>query len=163
MAEDIIESGVRFIADNAFYIEKSELYKNIRKGIRSVEFIRSRNGDLMFVEAKSSFPNQSNLESIEQFYNQINDVCDKFIHSLNLFASIKVGATEDDVLNRLIYSNRIAVMFVLVIKHHEQIWCDGVEKAIKQTLPLYLMKIWRPKVLVTNHANAIKEGIARLI
>ena len=56
----IIESGMHFIAENSFYIEKSNIYTKLGEGIKSIEFVRVIDNKLLFVEAKSTFPNPSN-------------------------------------------------------------------------------------------------------
>ena len=91
------QSGMDFIADNAFHIEESEVYSKIGEGIKSVEFIRAVDDKLVFVEAKTTFPNPDNpsVENYKRFQAEISDVCDKFIHSLNLYSSIKAGVNEE--------------------------------------------------------------------
>ena len=67
MNEPIIESGMRFDNTDAWRIEKSALYTSLSKGndgFKVVEFIRVKDGNYIFVEAKSSFPNLHNPDSI---------------------------------------------------------------------------------------------------
>ena len=92
------QSGMDFIANNSFHIEKADVYKNIGEGVRSVEFIRAKNDMLLFVEAKLSFPNPNNpdTDNKAKFQKEIDEICEKFIHSLNLFSSIEVGVSEAD-------------------------------------------------------------------
>ena len=57
MYEPIIESGMRFDNADAWRIEKSALYTSLSKGndgLKVVEFIRVKDGNYIFVEAKSS-------------------------------------------------------------------------------------------------------------
>ena len=57
MAEDKFPhfSGMDFIPDDAYPIEDSVVYINIKnKGIRSVEFVRIKDDKLLFIEAKAS-------------------------------------------------------------------------------------------------------------
>ena len=49
MASIIYESGMAFIVDNAFQIEKSMIYKGLGEGVKSVEFIRVVDDSLLFV------------------------------------------------------------------------------------------------------------------
>jgi len=93
-------SGLAFIDENVFHIEKSPLYTQLGNNVKTVEFIRSINKDLLFVEAKSSFPNpdgtipnpkKGNKIGTELFDEEIADICEKFTHSLNLYSAIKVG------------------------------------------------------------------------
>ena len=81
MANVINESGMDFIADNAFEIENSKIYKELGEGIKSVEFVRGIDDMLLFVEAKTTFPNPNNPSEDEpnRFLDEIENICDKFI------------------------------------------------------------------------------------
>ena len=59
MGNTISESGMEFVSDNAFYIEKSDLYTKLGDGVRSVEFIRIKGDKLLFVEAVRIRPSAS--------------------------------------------------------------------------------------------------------
>jgi hypothetical protein len=161
MAENIIEeSGMRFIADNVFHIEKSELYARIDEGVKSVEFIRIKDTKLMFVEAKTTLPNPQNPSSSEKYNGEIADICDKFIHSLNLYASVKAGVAAEILLDVFNTQDKVRLVFVLVIKEHKIEWCRPVKTKLLQELPLYLKKIWKPEVYVINYDTAIERQIA---
>ena len=161
MAEVITESGMDFIADNTFHIEKSELYSGIGEGVRSVEFIRVIDDRLLFVEAKTSFPNPNNpsSENLEKFQTAIEDICEKFIHSLSLFSSVKVGVTESSFPNEFVMPEKVSLNFVFVIKSHELEWCRLVEKKLYTTFPSYMKKIWKPNIYVINQENAKKLNL----
>jgi len=155
-------SNMDFIADNVFYIEKSIIYTKL-KGIRTVEFIRAKGDSLIFVEAKTAFPKPDNDPSAKEhgrFAIVINEICEKFVHSLNLYSSVKVGVTETELPVDFTPPHRVTLMFVLVIKTHEQEWCRSIEAAIVRVLPIYLHKIWKPTVLVLNYNTAIKYRLA---
>jgi hypothetical protein len=53
----------------------------------------------MFVEAKTSLanPNNPDLKNREKFEKEISEICEKFIHSLNLYSTIKVGVGEQEL------------------------------------------------------------------
>jgi hypothetical protein len=161
MADVIIESDMKFISDNTFHIEKSGLYTKLGDGIRSVEFIRVKDEKLLFVEAKTTFPNPENpsLENYEKFQSEINDICDKFIHSLNLYSSIKVGVNEENFADSFVSTEKVFLIFILVVKNHKPEWCRKIEPKIIAALPQYLKKIWEPKVYVINHETAIKRNL----
>jgi len=80
MAKTITESGMDFVADNAFHIEKSEVYAKLKDNIKTVEFIRAKGDKLLFMEAKSSFPNPNNHESSVEFQSEIkshlSEICE---------------------------------------------------------------------------------------
>jgi len=154
------QSGMDFIAENSFHIEKANVYKNIGEGVRSVEFIQIRNNKLYFVEAKTSFPNPNNPneDNKVRFKNEIDDICEKFIHSLNLFASIKMGVTEDCFHSELIKPEKVSLIFLLVIKNHKFEWCRPIKGKLEEELPHYLKQIWKPSIYVLNHQKAIEQG-----
>jgi hypothetical protein len=161
MAEYIIEeSGMHFIADNVFHIEKSALYAHIGKGVKSVEFVHIKDTKLMFVEAKTTLPNPENSSSPEKYNEEIADICDKFIHSLNLYSSVKTGVAEEELPDVFNAQDKIQLVFVLVIRNHKIEWCRPIQMELLQKLPSYLKKIWKPKVYVINYDTAIERQIA---
>ena len=161
MTDVIVESGIPFVAENVFHIENTAAYKNLGSGIKSVEFVRRKNEVLVFVEAKTTFPNPNNSET--KFNIASADIADKFIHSLNLFASIILGLYTDDIsATDNLSSKSTTITFILVIREHMTEWCEQVKD--KLTLLLndctYFREIWRPKVYVINYATAVKFGLA---
>jgi hypothetical protein len=61
----ITESWMKFVCENVFHIEKSPQCARLSSSIKTVEFVRAKGDRLLFVEAKSSFPNPHNLEPNE--------------------------------------------------------------------------------------------------
>ena len=161
MVDAIIESGMSFVTDNVFYIEKSPLYKDLGESIRSVEFIRVKNENLLLVEAKTTFPNPDNPseDNLMKFRTEIEDICDKFIHSLNLLSSVEIGLAGDVYDEAFSLPDKVTLVFILVIKNHQLEWCRKVKKAFIEALPDYLKRIWKPIVYVINHATAINRDI----
>ena len=155
------QSGMDFIANNSFYLEEEDVYKNIGDKIRSVEFIRVKEDMLLFVEAKTSFPNPNspNVNNKERFQSEINQICEKFIHSLNLFSSIEIGVSKKNYPDDFIKPKKVSIVFLLVIKNHEINWCRPIVNKINVELPSYLKKIWKPIVYVINQQKAIEQGI----
>jgi hypothetical protein len=158
MDEFIIESDMRFIADNAFHIEKSQVYRNIGKGIRSVEFIRVLDNDLLFVEAKTTFPNPNNDKN--SYQSAIDEICEKFIHSLNLVSSLYVRVAIDPLFAKITLQDKTSLIFVLIIANHQLCWCRFVKRSIETALPFYLRKIWKPTIYVINKEIAIHHKLA---
>jgi hypothetical protein len=157
------QSGMDFIADNTFHIEKTNSYESIRdKGVRSVEFIRVKDDTLLlFVEAKTAFPNPNNpsAENEARFQEEIDDVCEKFTHSLNLFSSIEIGVTSEEFPDGFIVPEKVSLIFMLVVKNHAFEWCKPIKGEIEATLPYYLKKIWKPRVSVINEGIAAEQGL----
>jgi len=154
------QSGMDFIANNSFHIEEADVYKNIGEGIRSVEFIRAKNDMLLFVEAKTSFPNPNNpdTDNKARFQKEIDEIREKFIHSLNLFSSIELGVSEADYSSDFLKPKKVSIVFLLVIKNHEFKWCSPIKKKLDAELPHYLKTIWKPTIYVVNQQKAREQG-----
>ena len=161
MVSVITESNMNFIAENIFHIEKSKLYENIGEGIRSVEFVRVKDDKLLFVEAKTTFPNPDNpsVENPAKFELEIEGISEKFIHSLNLFSSIKVGVAENAFPSDFVLPKKVSLVFLLVITKHKIEWCKKIERALTAALPSYLKLIWKPEVYVVNQEIAAKRNL----
>jgi hypothetical protein len=159
MPDAIFESGMAFISENTYHIEQSQAYRCLGKNIRSVEFIRRKDTELLFVEAKTTFPNPENIEKPERFREEVGIICEKFIHSLNLFSSIKTGVNQDVLSEAFILPGKQSVVFVLVVRDHKIEWCNRIQEKIIQELPIYLKKLWRPQVRVCNSDFAKKMGL----
>jgi hypothetical protein len=163
MTDYIKESGMYFISDNSFHIEKSPLYTNIGKGVKSVEFIRIKDTKLVFVEAKTTFPNPQNSSlsgNLVKYNEEIADIRNKLIHSLNLYSSVKAGVAEEKLPDAFNAQDKIQIVFVLVIKKHKIGWCKPIKTKLLQELPSYLKKIWKPEVYVINSDGAVKWQLA---
>ncbi|MDR2268114.1 MAG: hypothetical protein LBD81_01530 [Holosporaceae bacterium] len=156
MAMDNIieESGMSFVTDNAFRIEKST---NIKE-VKSVDFVLIHNKSLIFIEAKTSFPNPHNpsKENFEKFRKGIGDIYEKFIHSLNMYSSIKLGVRDEELPKNFINTGSVKLVFVLIIKNHETSWCNELKNILTGMFPKYLNGIWNHEVFVINHKTAIK-------
>jgi hypothetical protein len=150
VADPIIESGMAFISDDAYPIEKSQAYQYLGTSVRTVEFIRRKDSNLLFVEAKTTFPNPNNPENPKRFEEEINRICDNYIHSLNLFSSIKVGVTDDVLPDIFGLREKRILVFVLVVRDHQLAWCRFIKNKIFENLPAYIKKIWKPEIKVYN-------------
>jgi hypothetical protein len=170
MSKTITESGLNFIADNAFHIEKSPAYIRLGDSVKSVELIRAKENKLLFIEAKSSFPNPNNLTpnsikrnktGAELFQEEISDICDKFTHSLNLYSAINVGVIADGFPPDFNPSDKVSLIFILVITGFEQTWCDEIQKALTIQIrnTACMSKIWKPEIAVMNDKTAINRKI----
>lgn len=160
MAKTITESGLDFIADNTFHIEKSDIYAKLKESIKTVEFVRAKGNKLLFVEAKSSFPDINNPISIENFQSAIDNIADKFVHSLNLYSSIAIGVNAQ-LPPDFKPAHKISLQFVLIFNNFEQKWCIPIEKALINQLrkSKCIAKIWKPDVSVINHETAAKRSL----
>ena len=160
----ITESNMDFIADtcDTYHIEKSQAYLGIGNSIKTVEFIRRKNNNLLFVEAKTTLANPNNsANTAELFNNEISDICEKFIHSLGLLSAIKVGIISEILPLYLNYIGNVSLKFILVIRNHKTEWCRPIKQAIGQILPVHISKICRPEIFVINQATAQKYNIIK--
>jgi hypothetical protein len=156
MADVITESGMDFAADNTFRIEKSPLYTRIGSGVKAVEFVRAMGDRLLFIEAKTTFANPNNFAegNFAKFLSALDGICEKFIHSLNLYSSVEVGVANSSFPDSFNPPDKTSIALVLVIRNHEYEWCKRIETQLKRALPKYLMKIWKPDVYVMNRETA---------
>jgi hypothetical protein len=150
-------SGMDFIPDNAYVIEDSPERLNNVELVRTVEFVRYRNNSLIFIEAKTTFANPVN--SPIPYKTEITRVCEKFVHSLSLLSSIKVGVTEEVLPTAFDYSNTVSLTFVLVIKNHKFKWCKPIKHALVRQLPDHIKKIWKPNIFVINFETARNQNL----
>jgi hypothetical protein len=158
MSEFIIaESGMEFIANAAdtYHIEKSAAYTTVGNEVKSVEFVRKVDDRLWFVEAKSVFPD---VNDKAQRGNWTRAVCEKFLHSLNLYCTVKLGVTSDTLPTEFTNSN---VLFVLVVKNilADNDDTSGNLKAIQEVLKAKLLpylRIWKTNLLVIGYDDAKK-------
>ena len=162
MVDVITESDMNFFPDNTFHIEDSSLYKSLGEGVKSVEFIRVMEGSLLFIEARKTFPNPGNpdTENRTKFHMQIDEISEKFLHSLNLLSSVEVGVANGNYPDGFVLPDKLSIVFVFVIKNHETKWCRPIRQKLIETLPVYLKTIWKPKVFVINHQTATKRRLA---
>jgi hypothetical protein len=160
MDEQIIESDMEFIANDIFHIEKSQALIKAGQGIKSVEFVRMINDRIMFLEAKTTFPNPEGTDT-NRFDEEVSDICKKFIHSATLYASIVVGVNYDELPDAFIAESKKSIWFVLVIRNHELAWCRYIQTKIRGLLPEYFQKIWDPQVFVINKKSAMKYNLVK--
>ncbi len=172
MMKVIHESGIdfgRFDTDKLYEIEKSKINLDIGKGIKTVEFIYLNGTDLLFVEAKATCPNPANKDSSDaknkKYEAYFSDIAEKFIDSVSLFASIKLGRqirTEEfgRELSEADSFRNIALKLVLVIAGAEESCLPGPKAELESRL-LKWRKIWKADVVVLNRKLAKAAGISR--
>ena len=161
---DSEDSGMYFIRNNAFRIENSDVHNKVKSnGIKTVEFIRIIENRLHFVEAKKSLHDpQGGERAVRFFQEEIGEIRDKFIHSLNLFASIKVGVNEANFADDFVMPKNILLVFLLVVKEHDEIQCKStyaaLNSSLKKNMPHYWLHIWKPIIEVFGYEKAVKQN-----
>jgi hypothetical protein len=147
-------SDMKFVSTDAFPIEDSSARNRLLEG-GIVDFVRKIGSELLFVEAKSSFPNPNTAETPKRFDEEIEAICDKFVVTLKLFSAIKVGVTEDMLPDALSSADKVQVTLALVIRRFEkEEWCVPVKKALEMALPLGIIKLWKPNIKVYTRTSA---------
>lgn len=155
---EIEESGMTFgpfESSHIFWIEKSELYKNLHN-IKTVEFILEHNDNLQFIEAKSSSPRPvpDNTVRFEQF---IDEISQKFLHSLNLYCAGILGrhGSSNDIPDSMknMEHQKLSIKFILVIKNHQTEWLMPIQDALDQKMSS-ISAIWESQVAVINEKIA---------
>ena len=172
----IEESGMNFgpfDENNVFHIEKSKVYCKIKENVKIVEFILKRNDALLFIEGKSSSPqnlqisvtiNKGNeIEVVNYPSPYILEVYNKFNNALNLLLStnLKCYNDENNEINNFVdltKFNSYKINFYLIINGHKKEWLRGIQDALqKQLLPQ--KKIWGVDVIVMNDEIAKKNNL----
>lgn len=157
-----------FQEDNLFHIEKSKLYQKLGDGVKTVEFLLESNNDILFVEAKRSCPNSTNknktVEKAEKFEEYYTSITDKFVDSLQIYAASILGRYDDitEIGSNLIKPDglkNVRLVFILVIKHADDItWLAGPMAELRRRL-LRFRKIWGVEVLVLSESMARDKNI----
>ena len=164
---EYIESNMDFSPlfekNNSIYIEKSQIYKRLGEGIRSVEFITLKpNKKLYFIEAKSSSAKPDNKVD---FNDDCNKILEKIQHSLDLFISKEFEINKDlgnefPICFNENNFNEYKIIFLLIINNHKEEWCSGVMAGLQNKL-IALRKIWKIDVVVWNNEKAVKKGFIK--
>lgn len=170
-AQRIIESGMSFgpFPDgHCFHIEKSEVYRKVKVGVKMVEFflLKIRDGHppiVWMVEARSSTPKPQPRPNFDDF---IDEMRQKFTNalSLGLAACLMRHEDADAELPEAFKGLDLSIAgfrLILVINHHEEAWCfplqDALQKALRSTV-----KTWAlgpAVVLVINDGMARSYGL----
>jgi hypothetical protein len=162
----IKESGLdfgKYEKSDLFHMEESLIYKSIKNGIRTVEFIlRHKNDGILLLEAKSSSPKPGNQEKFDDF---IDDVYRKFSHSADLYFSIVLKRIKDrnnempEYFKSADYST-VKITLLLVINGHEIEWLPPICDALRVRLRRQI-KTWQLGLVVINQKQASEYGLLR--
>lgn len=160
----IEESGIEFgpfDKDDFFAIEEALQQKKLSsKGVCSVEFVVKNNNSLIFLEAKTSIPKDSN-----KFFTEITE---KFEHSLIVFvnALLKRNDLQNDLpANFTVNDSSLqSIKLLLVIKSapsdYLQQLTDKLRKSLKGVSVLWSIK--PQNIQLINEERAIKLKLTKL-
>ena len=157
-----LESGMLFDEGNSYRIEESGAYKAVSGYMRVVDFLQITTKSILFIEAKTTFPNPKNADSVERFREQIFRIYEKFLHSFNLLLALKTGClsvTNFNIPSAYLGFEEKPVIFVLVIRNHEEVWCDAVRLALLEVIPKYIIRLWKVRVIVLSSRGALNKGL----
>lgn len=159
----------KFDEADLFHIEKSQMYKKLGSGIKTVEFVlmHPRNS-VIFLEAKKSCPNAANRfedqikeRKFEEYYTSI---AEKFIMSLQIYLAAILNRYQDisevgEHLQSIANVKEFKFKFVLVIKNAEDVaWLAGPLAELKARL-LQVRKIWNIEIAVLNEGLAMENHL----
>lgn len=159
---NIEESGIEFgpfSKDDFFAIEEALQQKKLSsKGVCSVEFVVKNNNSLIFLEAKTSIPRDS-----DNFFTEITE---KFEHSLIVFvnALLKRNNLQNDLpANFTVNDSSLqSIKLLLVIKSvpsdYLQQLTDKLRKSLKSVSVLW--SIEPQNIQLINEERAIKHRLA---
>lgn len=165
-----IESGMRFELpdDQLFFIEQSNFFK-LKVGVATVEFLYFQKNNLLWVEAKSSFPRAENKEHFEE---NITAIADKFIHSFELYLShflsvnkLIPSETPEMFLN-YDFSKKMPLKFVLII-NCGKIKKSNIPQMISTIQNTFLKRfnghrsIWNVQFIALDHESAIEYKLVK--
>jgi hypothetical protein len=168
----ISESGMvfgPFPSDTCFYIEKSNIYQSIQKGVKISEFLLLRKVEtgspvIWVVEAKQSTPNLESTESNskDKFDSFIEEIRDKLLNGFLLGVAISLNRHNDAQSElpeafRKLTIHDTDFRLVLVIKGHESSWLPPLQDALRQKL-FAVAKVWG---MASNAVAVINDDIAK--
>jgi hypothetical protein len=143
-------SGMSFIPHETDYvIEESPAYANIGRNVKTVEFVRNIDARLWFFEAKS------NKDFVGKFNERKREICDKFLHSLNLYCAVRLGLIADRLPD---FAKLRGVVFTLIINDCEPDDCHKIQEVLRTMLNPYL-RIWKANISVFNHDVAKQKHL----
>jgi len=153
------ESGMNFILDNYSYIMEDDIfYKKMSSkfGTKDVDFIIKRGNKLLFMEAKTSSPQE--LESY------ITEIVVKYIDSLFIFTGIILDRenTKSSIITQEM--NKIShlkgsIQLVLIIKNAEKRHLipirDSLQSKLRKIIKIYSLE---SSVIVMNEVQSKKKN-----
>ncbi len=134
-----------FPEEDVYRVEKSPLLAEVE--LKATECVVSRQGALLFVEAKSSTPRPQTAEKFESF---IGEITDKFRHSLMFYNAVMLRHNGEGLPVNLKKVNLADVKytFVLVVYGHQLEWLPPLMDALRSRMR-HTLRLWNiPDVAV---------------
>lgn len=127
-----------FPKEDIYRIEKSALLSKVH--LKATECVVSKNGKLVFVEAKCSTPRPQSEEQFEQF---MNDIADKFVHSILFYNAVMLRHQEEllpaNIRNVDLHTAQYS--FVLIVHGHKIEWLPPLMDELKSKMS-DMLRLW---------------------
>jgi len=128
------ESGMNFILDNYSYVmEDDKFYEKMSSkfGTKDVDFIIKRGNKLLFVEAKTSSPQEP-----KDYEDYITEIVGKFIDSLFIFTGIVLNRknTQSSIITpemNKVSHLKGSMQLVLIIKEAEKLHLRPIRDSLQ--------------------------------
>lgn len=160
--EPIIESGMEFVIQRGdkqlFYLEESQIYKEIQEGVKMAEFLLLRPETvhkIWIIEAKSSSPRPETQPNFNEF---IQEITEKFANALTLFVANYLNRhrnhneLSEELQNYPLHDVKFA--FVLIINGHQKSWLVPLKETLEKSLRPLLRSWGQSEVVVINDVMA---------
>lgn len=163
---EFIESEMRFVFDEeqVLLLEKQSFFARMQD-VRACDFVslqkRKPGSRLLFIEAKSSAPKQS--DPLEQY---LQEIYEKFWHSLLLYIGVlydRFGTGPVDMPKDISNKNNLRrkITCVLVVRRHKREWLPLLQEALRRKIKPLKNAFGLQDVFVTNEAGAAKHQLVR--
>lgn len=159
----ITESGMTFtVPENQLFYIEPYIRDEAWDGMKSVEFVWLDNNEMKFIEAKSSTPNSSDPNKLEDLRKFIDDISEKWLNSIHITASKTLGCLPNNPFNLSSWANVQVKLFLVIGNGFKKEWLPPLQDAFNQNVPLKKwQKVWSPKF--TPWIKIINEDMARKI
>lgn len=167
---EVTESGMvfSFPKEDFFHIEKSSVYKSLGNKVKTCEFVARKGNSVVFVEAKSSFPNPAGPKGKKGFDEAIHEIVDKFQCSQWLYSGILVNRPYKETVQmplKLSLSGikKVKIIMLLVINGFEEEWMVPIQDELNRKLEKLKKSFLISDILVINHEVAMSHDFVKMV
>ena len=164
----IEESGMKFgeyPEEDVFHIEASPQYRKklMSQGVKSCEFILSRNKVLYFIEAKTGSPKETTEDSPEEkkekYTHYISEITGKMKHAVSLYANILLRRYGPEGVPADLLRNDPSdkeIRLILVVKNAKKEWLVPLQDKLRSEMNTFC-SIWKIKGLFVINESTARE------
>lgn len=158
------ESGMTFsFPEEQLYRIEKDTFVNKAEGFAVCEcVVRSTDGKLWLIEAKSSSPKPDGLKGEERFRKFIKEITKKFADTLTVYNAVLLRHNADNIPGVLRKPTaKDCYQLYLIINGHKAEWLPAISNALKSELRglLYVWHIEDKDVKVINEQIAKSKGL----